>query len=85
MSTFRNNFFSDFESSCWSRDEGFAAFTALPWAHCPHYGPDGTAALLHIGAERFDHVAPGFEGCLDAPIRMPAGSVKAVGFQPYMD
>lgn len=62
-----------------------AAFVAWPWAECPAYAPDGRAELLHIGAEQYDHVAPGFEYALDAPIRIPAGSMVACSFQPVMD
>lgn len=85
MSSYLNNHFADFVQSRTHRNEGFAAFTPHPWTPCPHYGKDGSAALLHIGAGYYDHVAPGFEYCLDAPICMPAGSMQSVGHQPYMD
>lgn len=41
--------------------------------------------LLPIGAGIFDHCAPGFEYCLDAPIRFPAGSHVCIGVQPITD
>lgn len=44
-----------------------------------------TSQVLHMGAGRVDHVADGFEGCLDAPTWIPAGSMQAPSFQPYMD
>jgi hypothetical protein len=46
---------------------------------------DMTSELLHTGAGRYDHVASGFEGCLDAPTYIPTGSTQYVGSQPYMD
>lgn len=74
------------EVNCVARpDIGMQAFVALPWANCPAYGPTGLAEDLHIGACQFDHVAPGFEYCLDAPMRIPAGSIRAPSFQPYWD
>lgn len=85
MSTYQNNYFADVVQSCWHRNEGWAAFTAHPWATCPAYSPTGLAEALHIGAGYYDHVAPGFEYCLDAPIRLPAGSMQAAAHQPYMD
>ena len=85
MSTYRNNYFANFESSCVTRGDGWAAFVGCGWAACPAYSPTGLAECLHIGAERYDHVAPGFEYALDAPIRIPAGSMVAAARQPYMD
>lgn len=85
MSSYQNNHFADFAPRVVRRSEGWAAFTAHPWANCPHYGPDGRAELLHVGAGFYDHVAPGFEYALDAPLIMPAGSMQAIGHQPYGD
>ena len=85
MSSYNGNHFADYQPAIYCRDEGWAAFTQHPWAPCPHYGSDGTAINLHIGAGQYDHAAPGFEYCLDAPIRLPAGSFIANGHQPYMD
>lgn len=85
MTAYMNNLHAELEQSTWRRDEGWAAFVAHPWANCPHYGRDGRAELLHLGAGYYDHVAPGFEYALDAPIILPAGSMRAASFQPYSD
>lgn len=74
------------EQRCTLRpDIGMQACVALPWANCPAYSPDGRAEALHVGATIRDHVAPGFEYCLDAPVWIPAGSIVAPSFQPYWD
>jgi hypothetical protein len=85
MTVYRNDLGAAMVQSTWRRAEGMAAFVGYPWASCPHYGPDGQAELLHLGAGYYDHVAPGFEYALDAPIILPAGSMRAASFQPYSD
>lgn len=86
MASYLNNYFAAAEQSVVARpDVGMASFVAMPWANCPMYGPGGVAELLNIGGNFYDHVAPGFEYALDAPIRIPAGSMRAVVAQPYWD
>jgi len=49
------------------------------------YDSDGIGIEFHLGGGYFQHVAPGFEGCLDAPMCIPAGSHVCSGVQPIMD
>lgn len=85
MGVYDNNCSAGVVQSRVHRNDGWASFIGCGWASCPPYGPDGRAELLHIGAGYYDHVAPGFEYALDAPICMPAGSMQSAGAQPYMD
>lgn len=61
------------------------------WVGCtsdsgpPQCDSELRSILLHIGAGIYDHCAPGFEYCIDAPIRIPTGSHVCIGVQPYMD
>lgn len=47
--------------------------------------PDLSAQKLNMGAGRYDHVADGFDYCLDAPTYIPAGSTQFVAEQPHWD
>ena len=85
MSSYLGNHFAEVVQSRYFRSEGWAAFTCHPWAPPPQCAPDMTSIAFPIGAGYSEHVAPGFEYCLDAPVCMPAGSMQAVGFQPYSD